>query len=120
MTPGCLSCSEDAITLIEGYQLLEPDAPLSQTRSAFKCPVAEACLAQNLTLTTSSGSDRLNATSCRHGHTGALCSSCLEGWKVGPLGICEECSPSTSGAINPLFLAPVGIVVAYVGASTHS
>ena len=30
------------------------------------------------------------------------------------MGLCEECSPQTSGAINPMFLVPVGVVFAYI------
>ena len=36
------------------------------------------------------------------------------GWKKGPLGTCEECSPTKTGAVNPLFLIPFAIVIAYV------
>ena len=116
---ACLDCqnSSGVITLIEGYQLLAPedDAPLSQPRSAFKCPISAACPAQSLETTTIAGSDsRLVAANCSKGHAGTLCGSCLSGWKKGPTGKCKKCSPSNSGFISPLFLVPFGVAIAYV------
>ena len=116
-SPSCLNCSKDGITLQEGYQLLDTDAPLSQTRSAIKCPIKSACPSQVLELEPAgpeSDIPRLVAQNCSAGHTGALCGSCVVGWKKGPLGTCEECSPTKTGAVNPLFLIPFAIVVAYV------
>eukprot|EP01045_Picozoa_sp_COSAG04_P006799 COSAG04_NODE_341_length_16294_cov_8.682618_14_plen_2365_part_00 len=107
----CLDCNASGvISLVEGYQLLVGDAPVSQTRSAFKCPIKGSCPAQVLT----AEHGTLVAANCTEGHTGKLCGSCLTGWKKGATGKCRECTPSTSGFINPLFLIPFAVALAYV------
>ena len=38
----------------------------------------------------------------------------MEGWKKGPLGTCSQCSNTNGGWLNPLFLVPAALAIAYV------
>ena len=105
------------------FQFLHAEAPVAQTRNAFKCPVASACPEQALRPTApneTSAASTLNAQPCRNGTTGILCASCEPGWRKAPSGRCTQCASSASDGIgfkqlsSGLFLISVGTVVAYV------
>ena len=105
------------------FQFLHAEAPVAQTRNAFKCPVASACPEQALRPTApndTSAASTLVAQPCRNGTTGILCASCEPGWRKAPSGRCTQCASSASDGIgfkqlsSGLFLISVGTVVAYV------
>lgn len=80
----------------------------------LECPGKEACLGYDENGALIKGANRKLAISatieddyCAYGHTGNLCSKCIEGFGIGKASgsreICVECSGNYSAIIN-LFL----------------
>ena len=117
--PHCMTCESDTVTIDEGYQTASWDiasATVDRRVYAFKCAVAAACLAHNLT---EAGSEPTATSSCKDGHNEStpLCFGCDSDHRKGPKGTCTFCDEVERPHLlflNPLFLIPVGLVLAYV------
>ena len=109
----CMNCSTSHIELSAGYHFANDDALVTTLWHAFKCPVPASCPKQLLVSQETAGTGRMTDHNCTEGHTGLLCGSCLAGWKRGPIGTCQKCSTTSSGALNPLLLIPIALVLSY-------
>jgi hypothetical protein len=107
------SCSDDAISCVDGVVLLQPGFAVSETsaiqevplndmtgqRSIYACDISGACLGDPQSSETEQGGETPRLTTCSAAYDGPLCDYCAEGYsRPGFTGKCTECSEGLATA----------------------